>query len=57
MLYFIPMLEISLNIFNMFAWQKWPEAEFYIVPNAGHSAREDGTRSLLIAAADKYKTL
>ncbi|XP_061185690.1 probable proline iminopeptidase [Saccostrea echinata] len=42
------------------AWllhKKWPEAEFHIVPDAGHSNRESGTASLLLDATDKYKTL
>eukprot|EP00128_Syssomonas_multiformis_P008602 Colp12_sorted_trinity150504_noHs@11764 len=42
------------------AWdlkKQWPEAEFHIVPDAGHSAKEPGIRSLLVQAADKYKTL
>jgi len=32
----------------------WPEIEFHIVPDAGHSAREIGTTKLLIAATDKF---
>ncbi|KAK7479310.1 hypothetical protein BaRGS_00029480 [Batillaria attramentaria] len=42
------------------AWllhKRWPEAEFHIVPDAGHSPREPGTTSLLVQATDKYKTL
>nr|XP_002741588.2 PREDICTED: proline iminopeptidase-like [Saccoglossus kowalevskii] len=42
------------------AWQlhkNWPEAEFHIVPNAGHASREIDTAKLLVEAADKYKSL
>lgn len=42
------------------AWllhKKWPEAEFHIVPDAGHSAKEPGIFSRLLDATDKYKTL
>ena len=37
--------------------QRWPEAEFNIVHDAGHSAKESGTTSLLVKAADKYAQL
>ncbi|MBD2337254.1 prolyl aminopeptidase [Calothrix sp. FACHB-156] len=39
------------------AWelhQAWPEAEFIVVPDAGHSMSEPGIRSALIAATDKF---
>ena len=42
------------------AWElhkAWPEAEFVIVPDAGHSALEPGIRSQLIAFTEKCKTL
>ncbi|KAL8561486.1 hypothetical protein ACOMHN_011168 [Nucella lapillus] len=42
------------------AWElhkNWPEAEFFIVQDSGHSAVEPGTTSRLVQAADKYKTL
>jgi proline iminopeptidase len=42
------------------AWElhkKWPEAEFVIVQDAGHSAREPGIRSQLVAAADRFQSL
>lgn len=42
------------------AWdlhKQWPEAEFYFVRDAGHSAREMGIKSVLVHAADKYKEL
>lgn len=38
-------------------FQKWPEAEFHIVPDAGHSAKEPGIFSRLLDATDKYKSL
>ncbi|BAY93365.1 MULTISPECIES: prolyl aminopeptidase [unclassified Tolypothrix] len=39
------------------AWElhrAWPEAEFIVVPDAGHSMSEPGIRSALIAATDKF---
>jgi proline iminopeptidase len=33
----------------------WPEAEYTIVPDAGHSAFEPGIRSRLIAATESLK--
>ncbi|XP_041366674.1 probable proline iminopeptidase [Gigantopelta aegis] len=42
------------------AWRlhkEWPEADFHIVPDAGHSAREPGIQTLLLNATDKYKHL
>ncbi|XP_077978420.1 putative proline iminopeptidase [Glandiceps talaboti] len=42
------------------AWdlhKKWPEAEFYMVPLAGHAPREPDIAALLVQAADKYKSL
>jgi proline iminopeptidase len=44
----------------MSAWElhrAWPEADLKIVPDAGHSALEPGTRSALIEATDRFKTL
>ena len=35
----------------------WPEAEYIVVPDAGHAAFEPGIRSKLVAATDKFKTL
>ncbi|MGQ0662272.1 MAG: prolyl aminopeptidase [Pseudomonadota bacterium] len=35
----------------------WPEAEYRIVPDAGHSAMEPGIRAALIAATEKMKRL
>jgi proline iminopeptidase len=35
----------------------WPEAEYHLVPDAGHSAFEPGIRSLLLAAMEKMKSL
>ena len=39
------------------AWElhkAWPEAEFIVVPDAGHSMTEPGIRSALIDATDKF---
>lgn len=35
----------------------WPEAEFHIVPDAGHSALEPGIRQQLIKATDRFRAL
>ncbi len=35
----------------------WPEADFVIVPDAGHSAMEPGIRAALVAATDRYADL
>ncbi|HXP96243.1 MAG TPA: prolyl aminopeptidase [Telmatospirillum sp.] len=35
----------------------WPGAELQIIPNAGHSAMEPGTRAALVAATDRYRSL
>ena len=40
------------------AWdlhRRWPEADFHIVPDAGHAAMEPGTRSLLVEATDRFR--
>jgi proline iminopeptidase len=34
----------------------WPEAEYVVVPDAGHSAFEPGIRSRLLAATEQFKT-
>ncbi|MBD3561450.1 prolyl aminopeptidase, partial [Planktothrix sp. FACHB-1355] len=42
------------------AWElhkAWPEAEFIVIPDAGHSMSEAGIRSALIAATDKFSSL
>ena len=39
------------------AWelhQAWPEAEFIVVPDAGHSVTEPGIKDALITATDKF---
>ena len=33
----------------------WPEAEYQIVPDAGHSAMEPGTRTRLLGALDRIR--
>ncbi|MDR3518427.1 MAG: prolyl aminopeptidase [Azospirillaceae bacterium] len=35
----------------------WPEADYVVVPNAGHSAMEPGIRSALVTATERFKTL
>lgn len=37
--------------------ERWPEAEYRIIPDAGHSAMEPGIRSALIEATEKFKTI
>ena len=42
------------------AWdlhKAWPEAEFHVVPDAGHSAREPGIAHWLVEATDKFKEI
>ena len=42
------------------AWdlhRAWPEAEFVVVPDAGHAASEKGTLSALVEATDKFAAL
>ncbi|HEY0386223.1 MAG TPA: hypothetical protein VGC64_09445, partial [Pyrinomonadaceae bacterium] len=44
----------------MSAWElhrAWPEAEFKVIPDAGHSAAEPGIISALVEATDKFRTL
>ncbi len=43
---------------NAFKLHKaWPEADFIVVPNAGHAAMEPGIRSALIEATDRFKDI
>ncbi|MDX2028984.1 MAG: prolyl aminopeptidase [Alphaproteobacteria bacterium] len=37
--------------------QCWPQAEYRIIPDAGHSALEPGIRAALIEATEKFKIL
>jgi proline iminopeptidase len=37
--------------------QAWPQAEYVIIEDAGHSAWEPGIRSALVQAADKFKAM
>lgn len=42
------------------AWdlhRAWPEAEFLVVPDAGHAASENGTLARLVDAADRFARL
>lgn len=44
----------------MSAWdlhRAWPEADFKVVPDAGHSANEPGITSELVAATEKFKAM
>jgi len=33
----------------------WPEAEYVVVPDAGHSALEPGVRTQLVRATDRFR--
>jgi proline iminopeptidase len=35
----------------------WPEAEYVVVADAGHSAMEPGIRRALVSATDRLRTL
>ena len=35
----------------------WPEARYQIIPDAGHSAMEPGTRAALVTGMDKFREL
>ncbi|MDF2766234.1 MAG: prolyl aminopeptidase, partial [Rhodospirillales bacterium] len=37
--------------------QAWPEADYTVVPDAGHSALEPGIRKHLIEAMERFKSL
>jgi proline iminopeptidase len=37
--------------------QRWPELDYTIIPDAGHSAWEPGISSALVGATEKFKTL
>jgi proline iminopeptidase len=37
--------------------QRWPEADYVVVPDAGHSANEPGIRSRLIEATENMKSI
>jgi proline iminopeptidase len=37
--------------------QAWPEAEYVVVPDAGHSAMDPGVRSALVRATEKFKSI
>ncbi len=42
------------------AWelhQAWPEAEFHMIPDAGHSMTEPGIRTALLEATDRFASL
>lgn len=54
-LFSVKLLETAETFFCKF--QKWPETELHIIPDAGHSAKEVGIVSALVEATDKYKAL
>mgnify|MGYP002834661768 FL=1 len=35
--------------------RRWPEAEYHVVPDAGHSAMDPGVRRMLIRATESFK--
>jgi pimeloyl-ACP methyl ester carboxylesterase len=37
--------------------KRWPKAEYFVIPDAGHSMKEDGILSKLVEAADQYRDL
>lgn len=37
--------------------RRWPEADYIVVPDAGHSAMEPGIRAALVAATERFKAL
>jgi proline iminopeptidase len=40
------------------AWdlhRRWPEADFQVVPDAGHAAAEPGTMDRLVTATDRFR--
>ena len=37
--------------------RQWPEAEYRVIPDAGHSALEPGIRSALVEATEKFKAI
>ena len=42
------------------AWdlhKAWPEAEFHMIPNAGHSAFDPANAAALVAATDRFAGL
>ena len=44
----------------MSAWElhrAWPEADFHVIPDAGHSATEPGIISALVEATDRFREL
>ena len=35
--------------------QAWPEADYVVIPDAGHSAMEPGIRAALVRATERLK--
>jgi proline iminopeptidase len=38
-------------------YRAWPQAQYVVVPDAGHSAWEPGIRAALVSAAERFKTV
>jgi proline iminopeptidase len=38
-------------------YRAWPEAQYVVVPNAGHSAWEPGIRAALVSATERFRTV
>ena len=51
------MVQTARDRLNLHITQRWPEAEFHIVVDAGHFHTEPGIQARLIEATDTYKTL
>ncbi|CAK0764838.1 putative proline iminopeptidase [Azospirillaceae bacterium] len=37
--------------------REWPEADYYVIPDAGHTAMEPGVRGALVAATERFKAI
>jgi proline iminopeptidase len=37
--------------------QAWPEADYVVVPDSGHSAMDPGVRSALVRATERFKAV
>ena len=46
----------SLIVYSQ-TFQRWPEAEFHVVPDAGHFHTEIGIQAKIMEAAKKYEHL
>ena len=55
--YAVRMFAISRSIIDAHGGRLWPEARYTIVPDAGHSAMEPGTRAALVQGMERFKEL